>query len=86
MKTVKSTTRIKKWGNSLALRLPQSLTLITGLTDGREVEVVSDGQTVIITPVLRSTPHSLDTLVQAITFDNRHNETDWNDPSSKEVW
>jgi antitoxin MazE len=76
--------RISKWGNSLGLRIPKSFGKDLGLTDGSEVTVsVISGQ-IIITPV--SKDYDLDQLVEGITPDNRHLETDWGEPAGAEVW
>ena len=76
--------RISKWGNSLAVRLPRAYTIEAGLADGDEVEIaVTDGK-VVITPVARD--YSLEDLVQGITPENRHTETDWGSPRGSEVW
>lgn len=58
-------TRIRKWGNSLGVRIPSALAEDARLHDGTEVEVtVREGQLVIV-PVL-----SLARLVAGITAEN----------------
>lgn len=51
-------TKVAKWGNSLAVRLPKPLADDLGLIPGREVEVRQDGRrlTLEMTPV-RKIPH-----------------------------
>lgn len=76
--------RISKWGNSLAIRIPKALGGEIDLSDGAEVELkVRDGS-LIITPV--SSNYQLEDLVRGITPENRHRETDWGAPEGAEVW
>lgn len=46
------TTKIQKWGNSLAVRLPKTLTTHLGLQEGNEVMVDEREQNVLIKRVL----------------------------------
>lgn len=75
---------ISKWGNSLALRIPKVLSSELELSDGAEVEISVQNGSIIITPV--SVNYHLDDLVQGITPENRHTETDWGTPKGSEVW
>lgn len=78
--------RVQKWGNSLAVRIPKALAEETELDENREVTFsVRDGD-LIVTPVRRRRRPTLDELVDAITPENRHPETDWGPPVGKEVW
>ncbi len=77
-------TRISKWGNSLAVRIPKLFSDETSLADGSSVEITVRDGSIIITPV--SSDYVLDDLVEGITADNRHTETDWGDPQGSEVW
>jgi antitoxin MazE len=77
-------TRISKWGNSLAVRIPKLFVDELGLTDGAEVEiVVSDGH-IVLTAAGRE--YGLEELAEAITPENRPTETDWGRPQGREVW
>lgn len=77
-------TRIAKWGNSLGLRIPKVFIADSGLGDGAEVEVTLEGGRIVITPLGRHYP--LGELVEGITPENRHGETDWGRPTGNEVW
>ena len=77
-------TRIQRWGNSLALRIPSALAEETELQEGAEVDVaVRRGKLV----VARSTHRvSLSDLLDGITTDNLHGEVSTGEPEGKEVW
>ena len=76
--------RISKWGNSLAVRIPKALGSEIELLEGSEVELSIQNGSIIITPV--SSNYHLEDLVQGITAENRHSETDWGEPKGAEVW
>ena len=76
--------RVTRWGNSLAVRIPRSVAEQLRLQEGSEVEMaVTDGR-LMIEP--RARTHSLDELVERITPENRHDETEWGGPQGAEVW
>ncbi len=76
---------IKKWGNSLAIRIPSSVIHDLGLSENSSVQITSNGVVATIQPKKRKKV-SLDELVAAITPDNIHNEVDWGKPVGKEIW
>lgn len=78
-------TKISKWGNSRALRIPKQLAVEAGLDFGSEVEIlVANGQLRIVPPHAPS--YTLEELVAQITPENRHGEVDWGPPVGKEIW
>ena len=65
---------IVKWGNSLGLRIPQSIAEQIKLSEGSQVVLeVIDGN-LVIKP--KRTKYSLDALLEDITQENLHGETD----------
>ncbi|MEE8122718.1 MAG: AbrB/MazE/SpoVT family DNA-binding domain-containing protein [Alphaproteobacteria bacterium] len=77
-------TQIAKWGHSLAVRIPKAFAREAKLEEGTEVDIaVSDGRLVISPARPR---YSLADLVEQITPDNRHDETDWGDRVGREAW
>ena len=73
-------TRVRKWGNSLGVRIPSGLAEDAHLQEGVEVEVtVREGQLVIV-PVL-----SLAELVAGITPENLPELVD-EAPRGGELW
>ena len=77
-------TRIARWGNSLGLRIPKAFIADSGLADGAEVELTLEGGRIVITPLGKD--YRLGELVEGITNENRHDETDWGPPTGNEVW
>ena len=75
---------IKKWGNSLALRLPASVLGGTVFELELEVDVRIEGNRMIIEPV--RPPIDLDAMLAAITPENSHELINWGPPVGKEVW
>ncbi|MFB2916866.1 MULTISPECIES: AbrB/MazE/SpoVT family DNA-binding domain-containing protein [Aerosakkonema] len=66
---------IAKWGNSLAVRIPQHLAKEINLTEGSQVEFVLIDGKLTIEPVTRRR-YSLEELIEAIAPENLHNEID----------
>ena len=77
-------TNIKRWGNSLALRLPAAILGNTVFELDLEVDVRVEGDRLIIEPVRE--PVTLATLLAKVTPENRHELVDWGPPVGKEVW
>lgn len=78
-------TKIKVWGNSLALRIPKHLADESGLKPDSQVDVRVERGTLIVEPV--ATPvYQLDDLLAQITPDNLHSEIDTGDAVGNETW
>ncbi len=74
---------IVKWGNSLGLRIPQSIAEQIKLSEGSQVVLeVVDGN-LVIKP--KRTKYSLDALLADITQENLHGETDTGRPVGNEI-
>jgi len=78
-------TKVQKWGNSLALRIPKAFALDARLENDSVVEVSwVDGQ-IVIKPV--STPAwTLEQFLAGVTSTNIHHETDTGEAVGNEVW
>lgn len=77
--------KVQKWGNSRAIRIPESLAVEAGLELGQEVKLaVVNGQLRIIPA--QEFYYELEELVAGITPENRHEEWDIGPPVGKEVW
>jgi antitoxin MazE len=77
-------TRVQKWGNSLALRIPKSFAIEAGLDQDAEVDVALVEGKLIVTPLPIPT-FSLEQLLARITDDNRHDEYDTGPAVGNEV-
>ena len=78
-------TRIQKWGNSLALRIPKSFATEVGLQKETPIEVsLADGK-LVITPVAEPKP-TLKQLLAKITKENLHHEVDTGPAAGNETW
>ena len=81
------TTVIRKWGNSIAVRLPKDSARKFGLRDGVTVRLVEEEKTrsLSIRP-LQSREYTLKELLSRVTPKNRHKLIDWGPPVGKETW
>ena len=78
-------TRVRKWGNSLAVRIPKPLAEQAGLEEGAGVDLrASDGR-LVLTPVRPGRFH-LRTLLARVTKANLHGEIETGGPVGREVW
>lgn len=77
--------RVQKWGNSLALRIPKSFATEIGLFDETPVEISLVEGKLVIAP-LPLPMYSLEDLLAGITTDNLHSEQDTGIPQGNEVW
>lgn len=78
-------TRVQKWGNSLALRIPKAFAAEATLDEGTPVELsLVRGKLVI--QALVEEPLSLDDLLRGVTDQNLHGEWHTGPAVGKEVW
>ena len=78
-------TQIKKWGNSLALRIPKLLALDANLKLNKLVAISFDKGSIIITPIDEK-EYSLKKLLEGVSKNNLHGEFDTGTPVGKEIW
>jgi len=78
-------TKIKKWGNSLALRIPKLFVINANLKINKTVDISIDGGSIIITPI-NEKEYSLEKLLKGISENNLHGEFDTGVPVGKEIW
>lgn len=78
-------TKVQKWGNSLAVRIPKAFALDAQLENDSLVEIsIVDGQ-IIVKPV-RTPNWTLDELLAGITKNNIHGEVDTGSAVGNEAW
>jgi antitoxin MazE len=78
-------TKIQKWGNSLALRIPKSFALNVNLKQNALVNMSIDKGKIIISPIAQK-EYSLEELLKDVSENNLHGEIDTGAPAGKEIW
>lgn len=77
--------QLKKWGNSLAVRIPKPVAEAAKLCQGDRLEFKVPGPGAIQIRSAKSKP-TLAQLIRGINPENRHAETDWGQPVGNELW
>lgn len=78
-------TRVQRWGNSLALRIPKPLADEVGLKDNSPVQLSLHDRQLVITPLLKPT-FTLEALLTQVTDDNRPAEVLTGQAVGGEAW
>lgn len=79
-------TSVKKWGNSLAFRIPLSIANELDVRENSPLECsVRDG-ILIIKPIPSRPKYTLEELLAGINKDNIHGEIDFGLPIGRESW
>lgn len=76
-------TQIKKWGNSLAVRIPKDILDKTNLKEGAGVFVDFHNGVITLKPSVKK--ETLEDLVNKITPKNRYKEIDWGSDVGNEI-
>lgn len=77
-------TKVQKWGNSLAIRIPKGFADQLGVEHDREVDLVLEGDRLIVK--LASERYSLSDLLAQVSEDNIPNEVSTGAPQGREAW
>ncbi|MFP3975963.1 MAG: AbrB/MazE/SpoVT family DNA-binding domain-containing protein [Dehalococcoidia bacterium] len=77
--------RVQKWGNSLALRIPKSFAREVGIERDVPVELSLEDGRIIIAPVEKPAM-TLDDLLSRVTEDNKHDEIETGPAAGNEIW
>jgi antitoxin MazE len=78
-------TRVQKWGNSLALRIPRSFAAEVRLREDTPVELSLEEGKLVIRP-LAEEPLTLEELLRGVTEQNLHGEWVTGRAIGKEAW
>jgi antitoxin MazE len=78
-------TRVQKWGNSLALRIPKSFAAEVGLDPNSSVEMSLRGGKLIVVPADKP-KFTLKQLLARVTEENLHDEVDTGSAVGGEAW
>ena len=78
-------TKIQRWGNSLAVRIPKPVADQIGLGQGALVDLDVESGALRVRPVAPA-EYTLDGLLAGVTDENRHGETETGGPVGQEAW
>jgi antitoxin MazE len=78
-------TKVQKWGNSLAVRIPKAFAIEVGLERDRDVELSVQGGRLVVEPPAGPS-YTLEQLLAGVRPSNLHRETAWGPPVGNEVW
>ena len=78
-------TRVQKWGNSLALRIPKSFAAEAKLGEDTAVKLSVVKGKLVIQPVAPA-PLKLSELLAAVTEENLHGEWETGSAVGREAW
>lgn len=76
--------KVQKWGNSLALRIPKPFALEIHLEEDSDVNVSLVNGQIVIEPLQKE--YTLEQLVAGITKKNIHHEVDYGPAQGNEIW
>lgn len=77
-------TVVKKWGNSLALRLPQAMAADLHLVEGATVSLTIEDHSLVVKPARKR--YRLADLLAQMPAAEKRDETDWGQPVGEEAW
>lgn len=77
--------KVQRWGNSLAVRIPKAYAKSAGLEADSPVEISVNEGDLVISPVKPRT-FTLKHLLAGITDENLHEEVTTSGPLGNEVW
>ena len=78
-------TKIQKWGNSLAVRIPSAFVKEAHVAYGTAVDLSIDAGKIVIDPHVEP-EYSLEDLLNGVTTRNTHAEVKTGDAVGREVW
>ena len=76
---------LRRWGNSMGLRLPKPLLDQLGLGEGSQVDLKVENGRLVIEPH-RARRLTLKDVLKGFSPDDRPGEVGWGPPVGKEVW
>jgi antitoxin MazE len=74
---------VKKWGNSLGIRIPNLIVRELALKDGSCVDINDKGKVIVIKPIRKN---KLPEMLSNINKQNIHKEIETGGPAGKEIW
>ncbi len=77
-------TQVGQWGNSFAVRIPGACVKALDLKDGTELDITIVDGALLLRP--RRPKYTLEDLLDKVTPENIHAETDWGPAVGRESW
>jgi antitoxin MazE len=77
-------TRVQRWGNSLALRIPRSFAAQAKVAEGTAVDIAVEHGRLVVQAVQHR--YGLRDLLEGITKRNRHSEVSTGEAVGEEIW
>ena len=74
---------VKKWGNSLGIRIPNAIARELALKDGSFVDINDKDKEIIIKPIKKN---KLSEMLSKVNEQNIHKEIETGGPVGKEIW
>lgn len=78
------TQKVSMWGNSLGIRIPQTIIKQVSLHEGALINISLEDNKIILTPARPK--YTLDELLKDAKPDMQHDELDWGEPVGEENW
>lgn len=77
--------KIKKWGNSLAIRIPKPFAAEIGVEEDSPVELAVINDQLVIIP-RQEEPIELKSLLEQVSEENKHDEVKTGPATGRETW
>ena len=77
-------TKVQKWGNSLAIRIPKSYAKDIDINQGSVIDISKENDSIVLKPKRKK--EKLSDLLSQITKDNLHEEIDAGKMVGNEIW
>ena len=79
----------RKWGNSLAVRIPKALADSIKVSSGKRAEIKVENGALVLRPIVRPArkpSYTLEELLSGMTRDSVPQEVDWGPKRGNEAW
>jgi antitoxin MazE len=77
-------TKVQKWGNSLAIRIPKSYAKDIDINQGSLIDISKENDRIVLKPKRKK--EKLSDLLSQITKDNLHEEINTGKNVGNEIW
>ena len=81
------TTKVQKWGNSYAIRIPKQMVKDFNLAEGSIVDFIKEKKSMVIRPKKADKQiYSWKEILKDMKPDRIHRDFDWGKPVGNEIW